>query len=102
MRQARILVHGIAAGILEELDTGRYRFSYDDTYSGAPISLGIPTSQQVYEFDAFPPFFDGLLPEGFQLEALLKQHKIDRHDYFAQLITVGHDLVGNVTVEEIV
>lgn len=101
MRRARVFVHGLAAGILEELDSKHYRFIYDDDYTCAPISLSMPTSQKVCEFDAFPPFFDGLLPEGFQLEALLKQHKIDRHDYFAQLVTVGHDLVGNVTVEEI-
>jgi serine/threonine-protein kinase HipA len=102
MRRARVFVHGLAAGILEELDSKRCRFIYDDAYAGAPVSLNMPASQRIYEFDAFPPFFDGLLPEGFQLEALLKQHKIDRRDYFAQLVTVGHDLVGNVTVEEIV
>ena len=101
MRRARVFVHGNVAGVLEELEAGRYRFVYDDAYAGAPISLSMPTHQRVYEFDAFPPFFDGLLPEGFQLEALLKQHKIDRHDYFAQLVTVGRDLVGAVTVREI-
>ncbi|MQY80452.1 MAG: toxin HipA, partial [Bacteroidetes bacterium] len=53
-----------------------------------------------FEFDEFPPFFDGLLPEGFQLEALLKQKKIDRDDLFIQLITVGEDLVGAVTIKE--
>jgi serine/threonine-protein kinase HipA len=42
--------------------------------------------------------FDGLLPEGAQLEALLKTHKIDRNDYFKQLVTVGRDLVGSLSV----
>jgi serine/threonine-protein kinase HipA len=47
------------------------------------------------------PYFDGLLPEGILLEGLLKQRKIDKYDYFSQLVTVGGDLVGAVTVQEI-
>jgi serine/threonine-protein kinase HipA len=53
----------------------------------------------MYEFKTFPPFFDGLLPEGAQLEGLLRLKKLDRSDYFGQLISVGQDLVGAVTVE---
>jgi len=41
------------------------------------------------------------LPEGIQLEGLLKIRKIDRADYFSQLMAVGNDMVGAVTVEEI-
>lgn len=33
------------------------------------------------------------------LEGLLRQMKIDRNDLLTQLITVGGDMVGNVTVE---
>lgn len=33
------------------------------------------------------------------LEGLLRQTKIDRHDFMSQIIAVGEDLVGNVTVE---
>jgi len=33
------------------------------------------------------------------LEALLRAVKLDRHDHFAQLLAVGRDLVGAVTVE---
>jgi serine/threonine-protein kinase HipA len=57
------------------------------------------TSLREYSFDSFPPFFDGLLPEGIQLESLLRRRKIDRGDLFAQLVAVGADLVGVVTVE---
>jgi serine/threonine-protein kinase HipA len=41
-----------------------------------------------------------LLPEGPQLEAILRLHKIDRSDCFRQLITVGQDLVGSLTIEQ--
>ena len=101
MRKAIVAVHGKRAGILVENDDKTYSFIYDDGYFGEPVSLTMPLDKKVYEFDAFPPFFDGLLPEGFELEALLKNYKIDRHDYFEQLVTVGADLVGAVTVEKI-
>ncbi|RYW70038.1 toxin HipA, partial [Legionella pneumophila] len=42
-----------------------------------------------------------LLPEGIMLEALLRKYKIDKNDYFGQLIIVGQDVVGAVTIEEI-
>jgi len=77
----------------------KYQFEYRDGYSGEPVSLTMPVRQQVWEFDRFPPFFEGLLPEGFQLESLLKQMKIDRDDHFSQLMAVGQDMVGAVTVQ---
>ncbi len=60
----------------------------------------MPTSGGPFEFDRFPPFFDGLLPEGTQLESLQQSLKIDRDDELTQLLAVGGDLVGSVTVEE--
>lgn len=101
MRRAQICVNGMRAGTLEELEGGRFRFQYDDAYEGPPVSLTMPTARRTHEFDAFPPFFDGLLPEGFMLEALLKRHKLDRHDLMGQLIAVGADMVGDVTAQEI-
>lgn len=102
MKRARVFFQKEIAGVLEELEQGRkYVFRYDDGYNGLPISLTMPSTQQVYEFNTFPPFFDGVLPEGSQLEALLRQKKFDRKDFFSQLLAVGADLVGAVTVKEI-
>lgn len=101
MRKANVYVHGQRAGTLVEVERGNcYRFEYDPQYQGEPVSLTMPASNRVYEYERFPPFFDGLLPEGILLEALLRQRKIDRHDYFSQLVAVGQDLIGAVTVEE--
>ena len=100
MRKASVSVNGMIAGILEELQDGRYQFSYMDDYHGSPVSLTMPLTKKVYYFEVFPPFFEGLLPEGMMLEALLRKYKIDRNDYFGQLIMVGQDVVGAVTVEE--
>ncbi len=102
MRKSKVFIHNKFAGVLTEIIPQKsYRFEYDENYSGVPVSLTMPIESHIYEFDEFPPFFDGLLPEGFQLEGLVKQLKIDRYDYFSQLVAVGKDLVGAVTVEEI-
>lgn len=101
MRKADVFFHGVRAGLLEEIERRkRFRFSYDASYSGPPISLTMPVSEAVFDFDRFPPFFEGLLPEGHQLEGLLRICKIDRDDYFSQLVTVGAELVGATTVRE--
>lgn len=103
MRSAEVFINSQPAGILAEIAMGvSYRFTYYHDYHGIPISLTMPLSAKIYLFDRFPPFFDGLLPEGIMLEGLLRQCKIDESDYFSQLIAVGNDLVGAVTVREIV
>ena len=104
MRQALVKVHNIEAGILTEIGenprTSGYRFEYFEYYVGAPVSLTMPVKMQRFDFSAFPPFFDGVLPEGGQLEGLLRARKIDRFDYFSQVLAVGNDLVGAVTLSE--
>lgn len=100
MRKAAVMVNNKLAGILLETDEG-YEFIYEADYSGDPVSLTMPTKGKKFIYKTFPPFFDGLLPEGQQLEGLLRQHKFDRSDYFSQLCAVGNDLVGAVTVKEI-
>ena len=102
MRAAKVFVNGQEAGELKELDFGKkYHFGYNAEYTGKPVSLTMPLSLTGYEFDSFPPFFEGLLPEGFQLDGLLKFRKIDRNDFYSQLLAVGDDMVGNVTVKGI-
>ncbi len=101
MKQAYVSVNGIKAGTLEALDNGKYQYTYFDNYQGAPVSLTMPLTNKVYNFDIFPPFFEGLLPEGMMLEALLRKYKIDKNDYFGQLMVVGQDVVGAVTIEEV-
>lgn len=102
MRKAKIFVHNREAGILFEYEKGgKYSYKYHDNYDGEPVSVTIPLRPEPYNFDQFPPFFDGLLPEGYQLESLLRIKKIDRDDLFSQLMATGKDMVGAVTVEEL-
>ena len=89
------------AAVLEELEKGlKYILKYDNDYQGEAISRTMPIDQKEYLFSTFPPFFDGLLPEGTMLEGLIRGKKIDRNDLFSQLCAVGNDLVGAITVAE--
>lgn len=99
MRQAIVYVHGNRAGILTEHNANEYYFEYDENYQGEAVSLTMPVSYRKYDYKFFPPFFEGLLPEGIMLEGLLRIAKIDKKDYFSQLIATGNDLVGAVTVK---
>ena len=102
MRQAEVFVNGMPAGILREMEKRKsYRFIYFSDYQGLPVSLTMPVRDEEYFFEKFPPFFEGVLPEGMLLESLLRPKKIDKQDCFSQLMAVGNDLVGTVTVQEI-
>jgi len=101
MKKAEVYQQGALAGVLEELDGGGWRFTYADSFTGQPVSLTMPVAQVVHEFERFPPAFEGVLPEGSQLEAMLRRYKLDRTDLFGQLMVAGQDLVGSITVKEV-
>ena len=100
MRRAKVKMHAVHAGWLVEKENSSYTFSYLENYHGPPISLTMPLSVRIFDFDKFPAFFDGLLPEGQQLGGLLKIGKIDKDDYFGQLVATGENLIGAVTVHK--
>lgn len=102
MRKANVYMHGERAGMLiEDKKNEKYRFIYDEEYDGQPISVTMPVEKKEFQYEQFPPFFEGLLPEGVNLEMLLRTKKIDRDDAFSQLMAVGEDTVGAVTVREV-
>ena len=99
MKQLYVYNSGKLCGTLT-FDGDVYTFQYLPTYQGSPVSLTMPCRLEPYIYKTFPPFFDGLLPEGYQLEGLLRLSKIDRQDYMAQLAAIGNDMVGTVTVKD--
>ncbi|MEO9512151.1 MAG: HipA N-terminal domain-containing protein [Flavobacteriaceae bacterium] len=99
MRKAIVYIHGNKAGVLTEVSPSEYHFDYNHDYNGESVSLTMPVGHKKYRYRSFPPFFEGLLPEGIMLEGLLRIAKIDKKDYFSQLVTTGADLVGAVTVK---
>lgn len=101
MRKTEVFVGRTLAGYLEEQTKGTlYRFTYVENYDAPPVSLTMPVKDRSFTFTSFPPFFDGLLPEGMQPESLLRSRKIDKYDLFSQLLAVGRDMIGTVTVRE--
>ena len=99
IRKAKIFSHRVFAGYLYERKDHSFYFEYNENYLGPPVSLTMPRNQKTFEYSTFPPFFEGLLPEGKRLERLLKTYKIDRTDCFSILLLTGSDLVGAITVE---
>lgn len=100
MRKAIIFINSMKAAEFIEHNRKHYELKYLDGYRGNPLSMTLPIKHGGYEFNQFPPYFEGVLPEGSMLEALLKTKKIDRDDLFSQLLAVGADLVGHATVME--
>lgn len=47
------------------------------------------------------PFFDGLTPEGWLLNVVTHNWKLDRKDRFGLLLVACRDTIGNVTVREV-
>ena len=98
-RRCAVSQLGMLAGYLEEMGEDAWSFTYRPDYVGPPVSLTMPLRREPYTFDHFPSVFEGLLPEGVQLEAVLRKHKIDRNDPYGQLIVVGAEMVGSLMIE---
>ena len=100
MKKADVFVHDVYAGQLIKSNNGEtYQFRYLEGYQGPPVSLTMPVIDRLFSYSRFPAFFEGLLPEGIMLDGLLRQLKIDRQDYFSQLLAIGEDTIGAVTVK---
>lgn len=96
-----VFVQNIYAGVLSETDTG-YKFEYDEDYfkniNAKSVSLTLPLVKKIYESKTLFPFFDGLIPEGWLLNVVSKNWKIDRKDRFGLLLAVCKDSIGDVSV----
>ena len=47
------------------------------------------------------PFFDGLIPEGWMLQVVSRNWKINIQDRFGLLIVSCKDCIGNVSIKEV-
>lgn len=102
-RTAYVYVRNVFAGELCETDEG-YSFSYDEQYLNSEyanaVSLTLPLSEQTYRSKILFPFFDGLIPEGWLLDVVSRNWKIDAKDRFGLLLVACKDGIGNVSVRE--
>ena len=100
-RTAYVYVREIFAGILKETDYG-YSFAYDDDYlkseNPTAVSLTLPLQEEEYTSKTLFSFFDGLIPEGWLLNIVSHNWKIDRKDRFGLLLVACKDPIGNVQI----
>lgn len=104
MKQAKIYLYDIFAGVLTEDENG-YSFEYNRDYlasdSAEPISLTLPLSGKPYLSNVLHPFFDGLIPEGWLLDIAESNWKIDNRDRMSLLLSCCKDCIGAVSVHPI-
>lgn len=101
MRQAKILIDQQIAGILTENEDG-YLFEYDENYlkskSPQAVSLTLPLRQEPFKANNLFPFFDGLIPEGWLLDIVHKNWKLNPRDRMGLLLATCKDCIGNISV----
>ena len=89
------------AGIIEETEDG-YSFSYTSEYLQRPdavaASITLPLRDDAYEAAILFPFFDGLIPEGWLLDVVSHNWKINANDRFGLLLLACKDCIGDVCI----
>ena len=104
VRYAGVYVRDQYAGMLVETDDG-YQFVYDPEYCSDPstpaVSLTLPKQEAPFHSRVLFPFFDGLIPEGWLLDLVVRNWKIDPGDRFALLLTACRDCIGCVSIREV-
>lgn len=102
-RTAHVYVRDVFAGILYETDEG-YLFQYDGSYlamGDAPaVSLTLPKREEPYLSKTLFAFFDGLIPEGWLLNLVSHNWKIDLRDRFGLMLVACRDCIGAVSIRE--
>ncbi|MCR4610260.1 MAG: HipA N-terminal domain-containing protein [Lachnospiraceae bacterium] len=101
-KAGKVFVQNKFAGIIKETDSG-YIFTYDTQYlnesDAIPVSLTMPLQEEPYTSNVLFPFFDGLIPEGWLLNLVEKNWKIDSYDRFSLLLVTCRDCIGDVRIE---
>ena len=104
IRTAPVYVRHILAGMVSETDEG-YQFTYEPSYlsrqDATAVSLTLPLQEAPYYSKTLFSFFDGLLPEGWLLDIVSHNWKIDPTDRFGLLLVACKDPIGNVCIGEV-
>ncbi len=104
MKRANIYMRQKLAGILIENEAG-YLFQYLPEYlqsnDAEAVSLTLPLREEQYESRVLFSFFDGLIPEGWLLDIVEKNWKVNLRDRMSLLLLCCKDCIGAVSVESI-
>lgn len=102
MRQATIFYKSFLAGVLTETNDGEYIFKYVDSYiKNHPkdfITFTMPVTSKEFIDKRLFPFFDGLIPEGWLLDIVVKNWKLNPNDRMGLLLTCCQNCIGAVSV----
>jgi serine/threonine-protein kinase HipA len=100
-KRGKVFVGETFAGIIEQKEE-LFIFKYDTEYlnkpNPLPVSLTLPLREQAYELKIMFPFFDGLIPEGWLLNIIEGNWKINPRDRMTLLLLACRDSIGNVSV----
>lgn len=100
-RSGKVFYKNKYCGIVYENEVGYY-FQYDEDYlkneKSEPISMTMPLQAETYESKTLFSFFDGLIPEGWLLDIVEKNWKINYRDRMGLLLTCCQDTIGAISV----
>ncbi|MCE3009534.1 MAG: HipA N-terminal domain-containing protein [Proteobacteria bacterium] len=100
-KRGKVFVEKNFAGIIEQKE-GLYSFAYDEDYlkseNAKPVSLTLPLRNEPFEQKTMIPFFDGLIPEGWLLNIITDNWKINPRDRMGLLLLACKDCIGDVSV----
>ena len=103
MRQCKVYVHDVEAGILQETDDRQYIFTYNSLYAGDPVCIAMPVRTKPYVSTHLFPYFFNMLSEGANRQTQSMLLHIDENDDFGILLaTAQEDTIGAVTIKPIV
>ncbi|MEA1920636.1 MAG: HipA N-terminal domain-containing protein [Campylobacterota bacterium] len=111
MQKGRVFRNRVEVGeISKDIERDKesiYLFSYVESYlknpDSVPISVNFPLRKEAFSSSYLFAFFANMLAEGNAKTIQCQKMRIDESDIFTRLLlTVKHDPVGSITVEEIV
>lgn len=101
MRQAAIKFNDTLAGLLTEDENG-FHFNYFESYlkgvNPIAVSLTLPLQEAAFSNSVLFPFFDGLIPEGWLLDIVETNWKLNPRDRMGLLLACCKDCIGAVSV----
>lgn len=103
MNKAKVYINDLFCGILTE-DYDGYHFAYTAEYlsnsDAIPLSPTMPLQKDEFVKEFMFPVFDGLIPEGWMLDIVDKNWKINPRDRMRLLLLCCKDCIGNISIRE--
>jgi len=100
-KRGQVFINKTLAGIVQQAD-GLYSFQYDQHYlkrkDASPISLTLPLQSEPFTQKTMLPFFDGLIPEGWLLNIITDNWKINKNDRMSLLLMACKNCIGNISI----